>query len=83
IKHLGIGEKTLSKEVKLLTGKTPKLYIDERLTLEAKRLLSYSLLTVKEICFELGFDEPTNFGKFFKKQTGITPVAFRKKYTYK
>lgn len=74
---LGINEKVLSKEVKTLTGKTPKRYIDSRIILEAKRLLSYSNLSAKEIGFELGFDEPTNFNKYFRKRTNQTPVQFR------
>lgn len=74
---LGVNEKNLSKEVKALTGKTPKIYIDLRTILEAKRLLSYSSLTIKEVGFELGFDEPTNFNKYFRKHTGVTPVQFR------
>ena len=74
---LGINGKTLSKEMKSLTGNTPKTYIDARTILEAKRLLAYSELSVKEIGYELGFDEPTNFNKFFRRHTAITPVKFR------
>jgi len=74
---LGINEKTLSKEIKALTGNTPKMYIDSRTILEAKRLLSYSSLSAKEIAYELGFEEPTNFNKFFRKHTDMTPVQFR------
>jgi AraC-type DNA-binding domain-containing proteins len=74
---LEISEKALSREIKTLTGKTPKAYIDSRIILEAKRLLSYSSLSVKEIGYELGFDEPTNFNKFFRKHVGKTPLQFR------
>ena len=74
---LGINEKVLSKEIKALTGKTPKVYIDSRTILEAKRLLSYSDLSVKEIGYRLGFEEPGNFNKFFRKHTSRTPVQFR------
>lgn len=74
---LNVSEKVLSKEIKLLTGKTPKSYIDYRTVLEAKRLLSYSMLSAKEIAFELGFDEPTNFHKYFSKLVGQTPIEFR------
>lgn len=77
INLLGINEKILSKEIKALTGKTPKVYIDSRTILEAKRLLSYSSLSAKEIGYELGFDEPTNFNKYFRKHTGMTPTQFR------
>lgn len=77
VKNLNVYEKTLSKEVKSMTSKTPKQYIDARIVLEAKRLLAYSTMSVKEICFELGWDEATNFNKFFKKHTQITPLEFR------
>ncbi len=74
---LGINEKSLSKEIKNLTGNTPKIYIDSRVMLEAKRLLAYSHLSIKEIGFEIGFNEPTNFNKYFRKHTGLTPAQFR------
>lgn len=77
INLLGVSEKLLSKEVRALTGKTPKVYIDSRIILEAKRLLSYSNLSVKEIGHELGFDEPTNFNKYFRRHTNQTPAQFR------
>ncbi len=78
-KKLPVGEKKLTKEIKQLTGKTPKKYIESRIILEAKRLLAYSSSSVKEISFELGFEEATNFNKFFRKQTGFTPLFFREK----
>lgn len=74
---LNVSEKVLSKEVKAMTGKTPKNYVDYRTVLEAKRLLSYSAMSAKEIAFELGFDEPTNFHKYFSKLVGQTPLEFR------
>jgi AraC-like DNA-binding protein len=77
VQLLGVNEKLLSKEVKAFTGKTPKVYIDSRIILEAKRLLSYSNLSAKEIGYELGFDEATNFNKYFRKHTSLTPVQFR------
>ncbi|MDR1562848.1 MAG: AraC family transcriptional regulator [Dysgonamonadaceae bacterium] len=77
VQLLGINEKALSKEIKALTDKTPKVYIDSRIILEAKRMLSYSNLSAKEIGFKLGFDEPTNFAKYFRKHTGVTPTQFR------
>jgi len=77
VQLLGVNEKSLSKEIKALTDKTPKVYIDSRIMLEAKRMLSYSNLSAKEIGFLLGFDEPTNFAKYFRKHTGFTPAQFR------
>lgn len=75
---LAVCEKTLAREIKKIIGKTPKQYIDSRIILEAKRLLISSSLTATEICFELGWDEATNFNKFFRKHTGYTPIEFRK-----
>ena len=74
---LGVSEKVLSKSLKMSTGYTPKVYIDQRLILEAKRMLSYSNESIKHVCYSLGFDEPTNFSKFFRKHTKLTPQAFR------
>lgn len=74
---LAIQEKHLAQSVRLATGVTPKAYIDQRRMLEAKRLLAYSDLSVKEIAYSLGFEEPTNFNKFFRKHAGISPNEFR------
>jgi AraC-like DNA-binding protein len=54
--------------------------VNERVILEAKRLLAHTDLNIKEIGFYLGFDEATNFVKFFKKITHTTPMLFRKLY---
>ncbi len=77
VQLLGVNEKFLSKELKALTAKTPKKHIDSRVILEAQRMLSYSNLSAKEIGFQLGFDEPTNFTKYFRKHIGMTPAQFR------
>ncbi|MDD7303927.1 MAG: helix-turn-helix transcriptional regulator [Prevotellaceae bacterium] len=74
---LSAPEKLLSESVRLTTGMTPKIYLDQRRVLEAKRFLAYSELSVKEIAFSLGFDETTNFCKFFRKHTKISPNEFR------
>ncbi|WP_158798278.1 AraC family transcriptional regulator [Pedobacter sp. L105] len=74
---LFITPKSLNNATQKLTGKTAKQITDERIILEAKRELLYSKESGKIIAFSLGFDEPTNFFKFFKKQTGHTPASFR------
>ena len=75
--RLAVSRKTLNQVVKYCTGRTTKHVLDERILLEIKRLLSYSELSVKEIAFQLGFDEPTNMVKFFKKHTSYSPSHFR------
>lgn len=69
----------LNRVVKAAIGKTAKEYIQSRIIIEAKRLMYFSPLSVKEIGFKLGFDEPGNFSAFFKKCTGQSPSLFIEK----
>lgn len=77
---LAISKKQLHKATTTLLGKTPKQIIDERILLEAKRLLVHSHQSIKEIAYELGYEEPTNFIKYFRKHTDTTPAEFRAQY---
>lgn len=75
---LSISYKNLNEVSKIFTNKTAKEFIDDFIILEAKRYLCSTSLSAKEIAFKCGFDEQTNFQKYFKKLTGQTPVSFRK-----
>ena len=75
---LALGEKTLSRVCLAATGLPAKALINQRLLLEARRLLAHTTAPVQAIGRELGFDEPTNFVKFFRKEAGVTPLAFRR-----
>lgn len=77
---LSLSEKKLYNATMKILDKSPKELIDERVMLEAKRLLSYTHTSIKEIAYELGFEEPTNFIKYFRKHTAETPSDFRLKY---
>ncbi|MBB3054984.1 helix-turn-helix transcriptional regulator [Mucilaginibacter gotjawali] len=74
-----ITEKRLNQATTRLLSKTPKEFIDDRVMLEAKRLLAHTTESIKAIGFDLGFDEPTNFIKYFRKHSHSTPAEFRKK----
>jgi AraC-like DNA-binding protein len=74
---LSISPKKLNFLTKQIAHRTAKAFVDERIILETKRLLSYTNLSVKEIAYALGFDEPTNFVKYFKRHTRHTPAQFR------
>jgi AraC-like DNA-binding protein len=69
--------RTLTRASLATTGRTAKQLVDERVALEAKRQLATSVLPVAEVGRRLGFDEPTNFGRFFARETGQSPGAFR------
>ena len=72
-----ISSKHLSQTVKNMTGKSAKAVIQDRLLLEAKRLLLHTDLSVKEVAYKIGFEEPLHFSGFFKKKAGFSPSDFR------
>ena len=69
----------LGKVVKDTVNKTPKQLIDERLIMEAKRMLSWTRISNKEIAYHLGFESDSYFNRYFKKHCHETPVKFRQK----
>ena len=71
--------KTLSNLVKLYSDKTALTFINDRIILEAKRLLMFSDKTSEQITYHLGYSEPGHFSKFFKKHVEVSPHEFRKK----
>ena len=77
--QLGYTEKSLARAVAAAAGTTAKAFIAARINLEAKRLLVHLDMPVATIAERLGFDEPTNFSKFFKREVGCTPAEFRKR----
>lgn len=79
-KKLSVTGKRLNQATSKILDKSPKQMIDERVMLEAKRLLAHTGESVKEIGFDLGFDEPTNFIKFFRKYSNLTPLEFREQF---
>jgi AraC-like DNA-binding protein len=75
--RLGCSVRTLTRASLAATGRSAKQLIDDRVALEAKRLLAYTDEPVAEIGHRLGFPEPTNFGRFFGREVGMSPGAFR------
>lgn len=76
---LFIHPRHLSNTIKLTTGKSPCDLVEERIITEASRFLTETKMPIAEIGQVFCYDEPTNFTKFFKGMTGITPLQFRKK----
>ncbi len=75
--EIHITPKHLSQTVKDLTGRVAKAHIQDRIILEAKRLLLHTDLSIKEIALLVGFEEPLHFSSFFKKGVGVSPSQFR------
>lgn len=75
---LFVSSRTLSDLTRRLLNKTPSQMIQDRIILEAQRLLLYSNLNVNQVGYRLGFDDPSYFVKYFRKHTGISPTEFRK-----
>jgi len=75
--QLNVHVNHLNRAIKLSTGKTTTGHISERLASEAKALLKHTDWNISEISYCLGFEEPAHFNHFFKKQTHMTPSAFR------
>ena len=79
-KQMGMSTKKLNRITQEVTNKPAKSYISDILILEIKRFLINTSLSIKEISYKTGFEDPTNFVKFFKKYAGSTPIDFRNKY---
>ena len=75
--RLGCSVRTLTRASLAVTGRTAKQVVDDRVALQARRLLACTDLSVAEIGRRLGFGEPTNFGRFFHREAGVSPGAFR------
>lgn len=74
--------KTLSNLFKIYNQKTPLQIIQDRIALEARRLLIYTDKSLSEIAYDLGFEELTHFSRFFKKMMGSSPSEFRESLKY-
>ncbi|MFA7289984.1 MAG: helix-turn-helix domain-containing protein [Melioribacteraceae bacterium] len=78
--HLAITPRKLNILTKEYYGITAKVFIEERIIIDSKKLLLETPETVKQISYNLGFTEQTNFNKFFKKNTATTPLQYREQY---
>jgi AraC-like DNA-binding protein len=73
--HISAGH--LSEVVKAQTGRPAIKHLHERLVLEARRLLLHSQQPLKEIAYDLGFQDASYFNRFFKREAGTTPAEYR------
>lgn len=78
IKALNTTEGQLNKVCRQIANASSKQLIHERLTLEAKYLLVHTAQSIQQIAFQLGFQDPAYFTRFFAKYTGLTPKNYRR-----
>jgi len=78
---LHIAPKTLTHKFKNLHLESPNQLIINRILLEAKRLLFYTDKPIKEIAYDLGYEDPAYFNRLFTNKTGSTPANFKKNYS--
>ena len=74
---LNVSARSLTKYVHQSAHRSPLQIINDRIALEAKRQLQNSTMSIKEISYQLGFDDPSYFVKFFKRLTGNMPSEMR------
>lgn len=78
--QLNLSQSYLSNLLKMLTGRSTQEHIHAKLMEIAKEKLSTTDLTISEIAYELGFEYPQSFSKFFKKRNKLTPTEFRQSF---
>ncbi|MBH3338136.1 helix-turn-helix domain-containing protein [Pseudomonas mendocina] len=74
---IGISAAHLNALCRRLAGQSALRMINQRLVLEAKRCLVYTVMTVNQVSDSLGFSEPAYFSRFFKREVGVSPKVFR------
>ena len=78
---IGTSPHRLDLAAKSILGKSVKQAILDRRLLEAKRLLRFTIRTIEDIGYSLGFEDPSYFSRFFRRMTGLSPSAWRAKET--
>lgn len=78
--QLGVSPKSLTKRLHLHAYPKPTEIIRDRIVLQAKRDLRFTDKTVKEIAFDLGFEDPAYFTRYFKKAEGLSPKAYKERH---
>lgn len=77
VSALGTTPHLLGKSCRQAYGLSVKAFIDERRLLEAKRLLLFTVRSVEDVAYEIGFHDPAYFSRFFNNRTGLPPGEWR------
>lgn len=82
-KQIGVTESRLNDLSRRIAGKASKELVHERLLQEARRLLCFSAVPVSEIGYQLGYDDPAYFSRFFTRHIGLPPSEFRTRHQHR
>lgn len=77
--QLNKSPKTLSNLFSLVSARTPLNIIHDRIMIHARRQINYTNLSIKEIAYELGYDDIQAFSRFFKSKEGVSPGHYRER----
>jgi AraC family transcriptional regulator, transcriptional activator of pobA len=77
---LQVSHKKLNETAKNITGKTACHLVEEKIVTEAKKILTQGKQQVKQIAWQLGYEDQYYFSRMFKKQVGISPREYRKQF---
>ena len=77
----GLKSRTFARRFRVATGNQPMDYVQAMRIEEAKQLLEANYANVEEIGHLVGYEDPTFFRRLFKRRVGMTPAAYRRKFT--
>ncbi len=77
--RLGVTPTHLTRVMRAATGQPATAAIQERIIREARRNLAYSNLSISQIAYGLGYEDPAHFSRVFRRATGLSPSEFRKR----
>jgi transcriptional regulator GlxA family with amidase domain len=80
VRRIGLSERTFKRRFTIATGLSPIAYIQRLRIEDAKRRLERTEVSVDEISWQVGYEEPAFFRRLFKRVTGLTPGAYRRRF---
>jgi transcriptional regulator GlxA family with amidase domain len=78
--HAGLKPRTFARRFRSATGYLPMDYVHALRIEEAKQLIETEVTGIDDVGFKVGYEDPTFFRRLFKRQTGLTPAAYRRKF---
>lgn len=79
--EMGLTVPRLNRYCRLFTDRTAAQAVRDRVVIEAKRLLAFSGLSVSQIAYDLGYEDPAYFSRLFRKEAGESPADFRARHS--